>query len=236
MTILSVRDVHAHYGKSHVLHGVSFDVAEGEMVAMLGRNGSGRSTAMKAIMGVLRPSSGTVTLRGQDVAGNSPHQISRSGIAYVPEERLVFDTLTVEENLMIGMAPPRPSHKVWTIEQMFDYFPRLRERHNVKAGSISGGEQQMLTLCRSLMGNPDVILIDEPTEGLAPKIVEHLADVMQDINRQGVTAILVEQKMTIALRLCQRCMIMGHGQIMFDGTPQQLNDAPQVRREWLEVA
>lgn len=236
MSYFSVRNLHAHYGKSHILHGVTFDMARGEMVAMLGRNGSGRSTAMKAIMGILRPTSGQVALNGTDLAGAPPHRINHAGIAYVPEERLVFDHITVEENLLIGMAADRPGRKSWSAEDMFTYFPRLKERRNVKAGSISGGEQQMLTLCRSLMGNPELLLIDEPTEGLAPKIVEHLADVITDINQQGVGAILVEQKMTVAMRLCRRCFVMGHGRIVFDGTPEELRHDTAVRREWLEVA
>lgn len=236
MSYFSVRNLHAHYGKSHILHGVTFDMARGEMVAMLGRNGSGRSTAMKAIMGVLRPTSGQVALNGTDLAGAPSHRINRAGIAYVPEERLVFDSVTVEENLLIGMAANSSGRKSWSQEDMFAYFPRLKERRNVKAGSISGGEQQMLTLCRSLMGNPELLLIDEPTEGLAPKIVEHLADVIADINRQGVGAILVEQKMTVAMRLCKRCVVMGHGSIVFDGTPDDLRTNTAIRREWLEVA
>lgn len=236
MSYFSVRNLHAHYGKSHILHGVTFDMAHGEMVAMLGRNGSGRSTAMKAIMGVLRPTSGQVALNGTDLAGAAPHQINRAGIAYVPEERLVFDHVTVEENLLIGMAAKSPGRKSWSQEDMFAYFPRLKERRNVKAGAISGGEQQMLTLCRSLMGNPELLLIDEPTEGLAPKIVEHLADVIADINQKGVGAILVEQKMTVAMRLCKRCVVMGHGRIVFDGTPDELRNDAAIRREWLEVA
>lgn len=236
MSLLNVVNLHAHYGKSHILQGVNLSVASGEMVALLGRNGSGRSTAMKAIMGLLRPTSGSVQLNGSEIAGLPAYKISRHGIAYVPEERLAFDTLTVEENLLIGLATGRPGVRAWSIDDMFEYFPRLRERRNVKAGSISGGEQQMLTLCRSLLGQPSIILIDEPTEGLAPRIVEHLADVMRDIHRQGVSVVLVEQKMTIALKLCSRCLIMGHGAIKFDGTPDTLMTSVDVRREWLEVA
>jgi branched-chain amino acid transport system ATP-binding protein len=236
MSLLNVHDLHAHYGKSHILHGVNFAMEAGDMVALLGRNGSGRSTAMKAIMGLVAPSKGSVKLNNAELAGLPSYKINRAGIAYVPEERMAFDQLTVEENLTIGLSPARPAAKTWTIEEMYTYFPRLKERRNVKAGSISGGEQQMLTLCRSLLGQPSLILIDEPTEGLAPKIVEHLADVMRDINRQGVASVLVEQKMTIALKLCSRCLIMGHGSIVFDGTPDALLAAPSVRREWLEVA
>lgn len=236
MTLLSVTNLHSHYGKSHILHGMSFSLAAGEMIALLGRNGSGRSTAMKAIMGLVAPTRGSIKLDMKELAGLPSYKINRAGIAYVPEERLAFSNLTVEENLHIGVAAPRPNAKAWSLEEMYGFFPRLKERRNVKAGSISGGEQQMLTLCRSLLGQPSVILIDEPTEGLAPKIVDHLADVMRDINRQGVASILVEQKMTIALKLCSRCLIMGHGAIVFEGTPEELIATPSVRREWLEVA
>lgn len=236
MSLLSVANLHSHYGKSHILHGVNFTLAAGEMIALLGRNGSGRSTAMKAIMGLVAPTRGSIKLEAKELAGLPSYKISRAGIAYVPEERQAFSNLTVEENLHIGVAAPRPNTKAWSLEEMYGFFPRLKERRNVKAGSISGGEQQMLTLCRSLLGQPSVILIDEPTEGLAPKIVDHLADVMRDINRQGVASILVEQKMTIALKLCSRCLIMGHGTVVFEGTPEELLATPSVRREWLEVA
>lgn len=236
MTLLSVTNLHSHYGKSHVLHGMSFTLAAGEMIALLGRNGSGRSTAMKSIMGLVPPTRGSIKLGAIELAGLPSYKINRAGIAYVPEERLAFDTLTVEENLHIGLAAQRADAKSWNLDEMYGYFPRLRERRNVKAGSISGGEQQMLTICRSLLGQPSVLLIDEPTEGLAPKIVDHLAEVMRDINRQGVASVLVEQKMTIALKLCTRCLIMGHGSIVFEGTPQELLATPSVRREWLEVA
>lgn len=236
MSYFSVRGLHAHYGKSHVLHGVSFDMAQGEMVALLGRNGSGRSTAMKAIIGIVEPTGGELLLKGTNLGGMPPYRINRAGIAYVPEERLVFDHLSVEENLRIGMAPPVPGRKSWDCADMYDYFPRLKERRGVKAGAISGGEQQMLTLCRALMGNPELLLIDEPTEGLAPKIVEHLAEVIADLNRQGVGAILVEQKMTVAMRLCRRCLIMGHGEIVFDGSTEELASNPAIRRQWLEAA
>jgi branched-chain amino acid transport system ATP-binding protein len=236
LSSLSVRGLYAQYGKSRILHGVEFDVGDGEMVALLGRNGSGRSTAMKAVMGLLRPTAGSVLLDGVDLAGNAPHVINRAGLAYVPEERLVFDQLTVQQNLEVGLAPLRPTRKTWAVEDMYAFFPMLRERRHVKAGRLSGGEQQMLTICRSLLGHPSVILIDEPTEGLAPRIVEHLAEVMRTVNRSGVSVVLVEQKTTIALRLSNRCLIMGHGRIVFSGTPEELQRSPAVRREWLEAA
>ncbi|RUM96020.1 ABC transporter ATP-binding protein [Pseudaminobacter arsenicus] len=233
--ILSVQGLHAHYGKSHILHGVSFDVGEGEVVSLLGRNGSGRSTTMKAIMGLVSPSGGRVMLRGHNVAGQRTFTICRSGLAYVPEEREIFFNLTVDENLQMGTQQGAEGATRWTVEEMFAYFPRLKERRNTRAGSLSGGEQQMLTICRSLLGNPLVMLIDEPTEGLAPKIVAVVGEVITDINRQGVSVVLVEQKLTIALKVSNRVCVMGHGQIVFQGTPDALAQTPSVTEEWLAV-
>lgn len=236
MNLLEVTNLHAHYDKSHVLTGVNLQIREGEIVSVLGRNGSGRSTMLKALVGLVPPSGGTVRLQGRELAGLLPHRIVKSGLGYVPEERLIFANLTVEENLDVGLQKCADGGRAWTVDQMYEYFPRLRERRGTKAGNLSGGEQQMLTLCRSLLGNPKLLMIDEPTEGLAPKIVEHLVTVMLDINRRGVAIILVEQKMTIALRVAHRCLIMGRGQIVFEGTPAQLRADADVRRNWLEVA
>ena len=235
-SLLHVEDLQAHYGKSHILRGVSFRVAQGEVVSLLGRNGSGRSTTLKTIMGLVRPSAGTVRLGGVELAGGRAFRIARAGLAYVPEEREIFANLTVDENMRIGMQAARPGAPTWTPDQMYGYFPHLRERRNTQAGMLSGGEQQMLTICRSLLGNPRVILVDEPTEGLAPKIVEVVTEVIRDICRQGVAVLLVEQKLTIALRVAARVYVMGHGQIVFEGTPASLRNAPEVRRNWLEVA
>ncbi|RYY98907.1 MAG: ABC transporter ATP-binding protein, partial [Comamonadaceae bacterium] len=215
--LLSLADVHAHYGKSHILHGVSFDVGAGEVVSLLGRNGSGRSTTMKAIMGLVPPTRGQIRLAGRELGGARPYAICRAGIAYVPEEREVFANLTVDENLRMGEQRAVAGATQWTAAQMFDYFPRLKERRNTRAGSLSGGEQQMLTICRSLLGNPLVMLIDEPTEGLAPKIVAAVADCIRDMHRRGVSVILVEQKLAIALKVSTRVCVMGHGQIVFEG-------------------
>jgi branched-chain amino acid transport system ATP-binding protein len=233
--LLQVSDLHAHYGKSHILRGVSFEVGQREVLSLLGRNGSGRSTTLKALMGLVPPSGGTVTLDGRALQGRSPHAICRSGLSYVPEEREVFANLTVDENLRMGEQPPVPGAPRWTVEQMFDYFPRLKERRHTKAGSLSGGEQQMLTICRSLLGNPRVILIDEPTEGLAPKIVAQVGECIEDMHRQGVSVVLVEQKLAIALKVSQRVCVMGHGRIVFDGSPQQLQADPQLLAQWLAV-
>jgi branched-chain amino acid transport system ATP-binding protein len=234
--LLEVEDLHAHYDKSHILHGVHLTIGAGEIVSLLGRNGSGRSTTLKTIMGLVRPSAGIVRLDGVDLAGGRAFRIARAGLAYVPEEREIFANLTVDENMRIGMQAARPGAPTWTPDQMYGYFPHLRERRNTQAGMLSGGEQQMLTICRSLLGNPRVILVDEPTEGLAPRIVEVVTEVIRDICRQGVAVLLVEQKLTIALRVAARVYVMGHGQIVFEGTPASLRNAPEVRRNWLEVA
>lgn len=234
-TLLSVDDLHAHYGKSHILHGVSFNVARNEVISLLGRNGSGRSTTMKAIMGLLPPSSGHIRLEGRELAGARPYAICRAGIAYVPEEREVFANLTVDENLRMGEQPAVPGAYRWTIEQMFDYFPQLKERRNTKAGSMSGGEQQMLTMCRSLLGNPLIILIDEPTEGLAPKIVAQVGECIRDMHQKGVSVVLVEQKLAIALKVSTRVCVMGHGRIVYEGSPQELASDEKLLAEWLAV-
>jgi branched-chain amino acid transport system ATP-binding protein len=233
--LLSLAGVHAHYGKSHILHGVSFEVRAGEVVSLLGRNGSGRSTTMKAIMGLVPPTGGQVTLGGRDITGARPYAICRAGIAYVPEEREVFANLTVDENLRMGEQRAAPGATRWTLDDMFAWFPRLKERRNTRAGSLSGGEQQMLTMCRSLLGNPQVMLVDEPTEGLAPKIVAAVGEFIRDMHRKGVAVVLVEQKLAIALKVSTRVCVMGHGQIVFEGTPQQLASDEQLLADWLAV-
>ncbi|MDX2156852.1 MAG: ABC transporter ATP-binding protein [Hyphomicrobiaceae bacterium] len=234
-TLLEVEDLNAHYDKSHILHGVTMRIASGEIVSLLGRNGSGRSTTLKTIMGLVKPTGGHVRLEGRDLAGERAFRVARAGIAYVPEEREIFANITVEENMRIGMQPPRPDAPAWTIDQMYDFFPQLKQRRDTAAGMLSGGEQQMLTMCRALLGNPRIILIDEPTEGLAPKIVEVVTDMIREICRKGVSVLLVEQKLTIAMRVSQRVYVMGHGEIVFEGTPDDLRNTPDIRREWLEV-
>ena len=233
--LLSVSELHAHYGKSHILHGVNLDVGRNEVVSLLGRNGSGRSTTMQAIMGLVPPTSGDIRLDGRTLAGGRPYTVCRAGIGYVPEEREVFANLTVDENLRMGEQPAARGATHWTVEQMFDYFPQLKDRRNTRAGSLSGGEQQMLTICRSLLGNPLVMLIDEPTEGLAPKIVAAVADCIRDMHRHGVSVVLVEEKLAIALKVSTRVCVMGHGQIVFEGTPQQLSANERLVAEWLAV-
>jgi branched-chain amino acid transport system ATP-binding protein len=232
-SMLRVSNLHAYYGKSHVLQGVDLFVGQGEIVSLLGRNGVGRSTTVKTIMGQVEHT-GDVNFKGQSLLGLESHDIARKGLGYVPENRDIFPTLTVRQNLLLGRKPGQKESR-WSEEDMYDLFPRLKERLNAPAGVLSGGEQQMLTLCRTLMGNPDLIMIDEPTEGLAPKIVEQMATLFGEISSRGVSILLVEQKLTIALRISQRLYVMGHGQIVFEGTPADLQADETIRKEWLEV-
>jgi branched-chain amino acid transport system ATP-binding protein len=232
--MLKVSNLHAFYGKSHVLHGVNFDVREGEIVALLGRNGSGRSTTVKTVMGLV-DGSGSVKWKGTELVGRKAFEIAHAGVGYVPENRDIFPTLTVHQNLMLGEKGGRKGAARWSFDDMYRLFPRLKERQHTEAGVLSGGEQQMLTLCRTLMGDPDLIMIDEPTEGLAPKIVEQVADYLRELKRRSISVLLVEQKLTIALEVADRCLVMGHGQIVFEGTPADLRANAYIRKEWLEV-
>ena len=230
--MLEVRDLHAYYGKSHILHGVSLSVGAGEIVSLLGRNGVGRSTTIKAVMGQVA-ATGSVRFKGAEVLGRRTFEIAHLGLGYVPENRDIFPTLTVEQNLQLGMKRSKPGK--WTVEEMYKMFPRLRERRNTAAGVMSGGEQQMLTLCRTLMGDPALIMIDEPTEGLAPKIVELVGQYLRELKNRGISVLLVEQKLSIALDISDRLYVMGHGQIVFEGSPDDLKANQAVRKEWLEV-
>ena len=234
--MLSVRNLHAYYGKSHILQGVDLEVGDNEIVSILGRNGAGRSTTLKAIMGNPSPQ-GEIVFRNRSIAGLKPHRIARAGIGYVPEERAIFADLTVAENLVMGEKPGRKAsgRKRWSLEETWRLFPRLRERADAPGGALSGGEQQLLSICRTLMGDPDLIMIDEPTEGLAPQMVEHVATLLQEIARRGISIILVEQRLTIALRVSHRVYVMGHGRMVFEGTPKDLEGDDTVRRKWLEV-
>ena len=235
--MLQLDKLHAFYGKSHVLHGVTLDVARGEIVALLGRNGSGRSTTAKAVMGLVHTQGGIVW-KAQSLAGLKPYEIAQRGIGYVPENRDIFPKLTVHQNLMLGQksgASVRGKPVRWSFDDMYALFPRLRERQHTPAGVLSGGEQQMLTLCRTLMGDPELVIIDEPTEGLAPRIVEQVADYLLALKARGLSVLLIEQKLTIALEISQRCVVMGHGRVVFEGTPAALKADAAVRREWLEV-
>jgi branched-chain amino acid transport system ATP-binding protein len=231
--MLEVKELHAYYGKSHILQGVDFNVREGEIVSLLGRNGVGRSTTIKAIMGEV-DRSGSVVFKGKQLIGLKPHQVARCGLGYVPENRDIFPNLTVRENLILGMKSTKESGR-WRMEDMFELFPRLRERADTPGGVLSGGEQQMLTVCRTLMGDPDLMMIDEPTEGLAPKMVELVSELLQRIAARGVSILLVEQKLTIALKISKRLYVMGHGRIVFEGTADDLTGNDAIRKEWLEV-
>jgi branched-chain amino acid transport system ATP-binding protein len=231
--MLEVRNLHAYYGKSHILQGVDLDIAAGEVVSLLGRNGVGRSTTVKAIMGEVPPQ-GTIRFKGQDIAGLPNYRIARSGLGYVPEHRDIFPGLTVRQNLLLGVKDVRRPGK-WRIDAMLEMFPNLAARADTPAGVLSGGEKQMLTVCRTLMGDPELIMIDEPTEGLAPLIVQQVGDLIAKIAQAGVSILLVEQKLSIALRISHRVYVMGHGRIVCEGTPDQLRDNDAVRKEWLEV-
>lgn len=233
--MLEVTDLHAYYGKSHILQGVNFNVGEGEIVALLGRNGVGRSTTCKAVMGEVVPK-GSVRFRGQELVGKPSYEIAKAGLGYVPENRDIFPGLTTRQNLILGLKPgQKDGAGRWSMENMFDQFENLRTRADIEASVLSGGEKQMLTVCRALMGDPDFIMIDEPTEGLAPKIVEQVGDMLAMIAERGVSILLVEQKLTIALRVATRVYVMGHGRMVFEGTPDELMDNEDVRKEWLEV-
>ena len=231
--MLEVEDLHAFYGKSHILHGVTMRVGEGEIVSLLGRNGGGRSTTVKTIMGEVPPH-GAIRWRGERIDGMKPHEIARRGLGYVPENRDIFPGLTVRENLLLGMKAGREKAR-WSMEDVFTLFPQLAARCDAPGGVLSGGEQQMLAICRTLMGDPDLIMVDEPTEGLAPMLVELVRALLEKIAKRGVAILLIEQKLTIALAVSHRLYVMGHGRIVFEGTPRDLAASEAIRKEWLEV-
>jgi branched-chain amino acid transport system ATP-binding protein len=231
--MLELKNLHAYYGRSHILQGVNLKVEKGEIVSLLGRNGVGRSTTCKAIMGLV-PAQGSILYQNKEVVGLKPHLIARQGIGFVPEDRWIFPSLTVLQNLQLGFKN-RDRRGRWTIDEVFVMFPNLKERQNVPGGLISGGEKQMLTIWRTLMGDPDFIMIDEPTEGLAPMLVDQMGKLIEEIARREVSVLLVEQKLSIALKISKRLYIMGHGQIVFEGTPEDLKSNQAIRKEWLEV-
>lgn len=231
--MLKVENLHAYYDKSHILHGVNMYIDQSEIVALLGRNGTGRSTAVKALMGMVRHT-GSIQFKGEQIGDLKTFEIAHKGLGYVPESREIFPTLTVRQNLELGIKNPKKQTR-WSVDDMYRLFPRLRERENTPAGVMSGGEQQMLTLCRTLMGDPDLIMIDEPTEGVAPKIVQEIAELLREIARRGISVFLIEQKLDIALKVCNRLYVMGHGAIVFEGTAAELQENQALRQEWLEV-
>ena len=230
--MLNVANLQAYYGKSHVLHGVDLAVGPGEIIGLLGRNGAGRSTTAKAIMGLV-DRTGRIVFKGRDIAGLPTHRIARAGIGYVPESRDIFPGLTVAEQLILGLKGRRPGR--WSFDDMYRLFPQLLERQGTPAGVLSGGEQQMLTLARTMMGDPDLVIIDEPTEGLAPKLVVLVAEFLKALQARGISVLLIEQKLTIALDISQRLYVMGHGHMVFAGTPDELRGDRLIRQEWLEV-
>jgi len=233
--MLDVTDLHAYYGKSHILQGVNLSVAEGEIVALLGRNGVGRSTTCKAVMGEVEPK-GSVKFRGAEIAGKKAFEVANLGIGYVPENRDIFPGLTTRQNLILGLKPgQKDGQGRWSMQDMFEMFENLERRADVEASVLSGGEQQMLTMCRTLMGNPDLVMIDEPTEGLSPQMVQRVAQLLQEIAKRGIATLLVEQKLSIALDIAHRVYVMGHGRVVFEGTPAELKTREDVRKEWLEV-
>jgi branched-chain amino acid transport system ATP-binding protein len=234
--LLDVKGLNTFYDQSHILQGISLGIDRGEIVCLLGRNGVGKSTTLKSIIGLVTPRSGEIIFKGQNVAGLPPHTISKMGVGYVPEDRRIFPTLSVRENLIMGIKPGQKSNgDGWSIEKVYKYFPDLEKRDKQKGAHLSGGEQQMLTIARTLMGNPDVILIDEPTEGLAPLIVATVEQVIQDIHRHDIPVLLVEQNMRVALRLADRIYVISKGKIVFQGTRQDLKEAREVREKYLEV-
>ncbi|MEX0279917.1 MAG: ABC transporter ATP-binding protein [Arenibacterium sp.] len=233
--MLEVKDLHAYYGKSHILQGVNLEIKEGEIVALLGRNGVGRSTTCKAVMGEVEPE-GSVKFKGNEIAGKKAFEIANLGIGYVPENRDIFPGLTTRQNLILGLKPgQKDGAGRWSMQDMFDLFINLKERADVEASVLSGGEQQMLTMCRTLMGDPDLVMIDEPTEGLSPQMVQRVAELLQEIAKRGISTLLVEQKLSIALDIAHRVYVMGHGHVVFEGTPAELRERDDVRKEWLEV-
>jgi branched-chain amino acid transport system ATP-binding protein len=231
--MLEVRDLHAYYGKSHILHGVQLSIGKGEIVSLLGRNGVGRSTTIRSIMGLV-DCTGSVRFNGEEMVGLKAYEIAHKGLGYVPENRDIFPTLTVRQNLLLGQKKQLASTR-WSMEDMYQLFPQLKERADTQAGFLSGGEQQMLTLCRTLMGDPALVMIDEPTEGLAPKIVEQVALLFEEIRKRGISILLVEQKLAIALDISERLYVMGHGSIVFEGRPRDVRENAAMRKEWLEV-
>ena len=233
--MLEVTDLNAYYGKSHILRGVNLKIENGEIVSLLGRNGVGRSTTCKAIMGEVEPI-GSVKFNGTELAGKKAFEIANAGLGYVPENRDIFPGLTTRQNLELGTKSRQDMSKSrWSIDDMFNLFENLKNRADVEASFLSGGEQQMLTMCRTLMGDPEVIMIDEPTEGLSPQMTTRVADLLNEISGRGVSILLVEQKLSIAMKISHRVYVMGHGQIVFEGTPKELEKRDDIRKEWLEV-
>jgi len=237
--LLEVKDLNTYYGESHVLQNMSLAVDQGELVALLGRNGMGKSTTLKSIMGLVKPRSGTVVYKGENLTGYPPYKVCRAGIGYVAEERRIFPNLSVLDNLAMGIKggkikePDNPN--VWTVDRIFHHFPKLKERANQKGVLLSGGEQQMLSISRSLMGNPELLMVDEPTEGLAPLLVREVRDMLENINKAGVSILFVEHNLKVAMSLANRVYLMGKAHLGFKGTVEDLDAQPEIREKYLEV-
>lgn len=232
---LDVNKIHTYYGKSHILSDVFIQVERGKTAALLGRNGVGKSTTLKSIIGITPPRKGSIRFKEIEITGMKPHMICRLGIGYVPQERRIFPNLTVRQNLLTGLKPDQKVDNPWSIERIYNHFPKLKERDNQKGRHLSGGEQQMLTIARTLMGNPEVILIDEPTEGLAPLLIEVLVEMMRDMKENGSAILLVEQNLDIALELAERVYVLSKGSIAFQGTREEFLGDEEVRKKYLEV-
>jgi branched-chain amino acid transport system ATP-binding protein len=234
--LLEIKDLNTYYDESHVLRGISLNVDKGEIVSLLGRNGVGKTTTLKSVIGILAPRSGQILFKGRDVSGLAPHNIANQGVGYVPEDRRIFPRLTVRENLLMGIKPgQKETSGGWSVDKIYEYFPPLKARDKQKGAYLSGGEQQMLTIARALMGEPEVLLLDEPTEGLAPMIVETLEQVVTDVNNHGVAILLVEQNMRVVLRLAKRIYVISKGKIVFQGSGEELKEAREIREKYLEV-
>ena len=236
--MIEVKDIHSYYGMGHILHGVSLKLKEGELVCLLGRNGVGKSTTLKSIMGIVRPTEGSILFAGQELVGRQPYEIARLGVGYVPEDRRIFRSLTVHENLLMGTKGGKNgggSEGAWTIDKVYGHFPKLKDRRGNKGVHLSGGEQQMLTVARTLMGNPKLILVDEPTEGLSPLLVKDVLEMLSAVRRSGVTILMVEQNFKAAIKVADRFYIMSKGAVVFEGDMAALMAAEEVRRNYLEV-
>lgn len=236
--LLQVSDINTYYGQSHALQNMSLEVGRGEVVALLGRNGMGKSTTLKSIMGLLKPKSGKVVFDGKEITGQAPYKIAKAGIGYVPEERRIFPTLSVLDNLMMGVKGGRinaSDPEAWTIEKIFDHFPFMKERTHQKGAHLSGGEQQMLTIGRTLMGNPRLLMVDEPTEGLSPIMVKEVRDVLRKISKSGIAILLVEHNLKVAMSVAQRVYLMGKAHLGFAGTVEELEADPDAKAKYLEV-
>lgn len=233
--ILEVDEIHTFYGKSQVLQGVSLEIEKGEIVTLVGRNGVGKSTTLKSIAGLVAPRRGSIRFKGSDIAGMRSYEICRLGVGYVPEERRIFPQLTVRQNILIGMKPRQKVDQPWTVEKIYGCFPQLEKRDRQKGGNLSGGEQQMLTIGRTLAGNPELLLVDEPTEGLSPLLVEMVSQILGQIHEGGCSILLVEHAIDVALGLAKRAYVMSKGKIVFGGTSQELSVNEEVKKKYLEA-